>query len=115
MADQFGQAPLVSPLAQYFKTCAVATRPLLRAPHNLGLVRTLHHSLAGARVLSLSSVGRQGPFMMADDSTGAALLFAAAQDNLLDIVAEENSVPRPVEAGKASSTTIETETFGINV
>ena len=53
--------------------------------------------------------------MMADDSAGAALLFSAAQGNLPDIVAVGNSVPRPVKADKAPSTTIETETFGINV
>ena len=115
MADQFGQAPLVSPLAQYFKTCAVATRPLLRAPHNLGLVRTLHHSLAGARVLSLSSVRHQSPFVMAEDAAGAALIFAATWGNLLEILTVENCVPRLVEPGEAPSMTVAQETFGVTV
>ena len=65
MASQFGQAPHASLLDPALGTGATSVRPFPRAPHNVHLGGTLFRSTTGARALSPSSAGRQGPFAMA--------------------------------------------------
>ena len=96
MAAQFGQAPLVSPPALALGTRTASIRPLLRAPHKLRLDGMLHHSLAGAQVLSLYSIRRWAPFTMVKKDAGVAFLFAAAQVNLLKILDVKMAAPHPV-------------------
>ena len=52
---------------------------------------------------------------MAEDVSGAAFIFADAQDNLLEILAVKNGVACLVEPDEAPSTTVAPETFGVNV
>ena len=52
---------------------------------------------------------------MAEDAAGAATLFAAARGNLPKIVTVENGRLRPVEPGKARSTTVAPDTFSVTV
>ena len=77
MAAQFGQAPLASPPALALVTGAAAARPLLRVPHNVRSNRTLRRSYVGSQVLSPSFVGIMCSSAMAEDTAGAAQLFAA--------------------------------------
>ena len=51
---------------------------------------------------------------MAFGASGAAFLFTAVRRDLLDILVK-NGAPPPYELGKAPSTTVATETFGVNV
>ena len=108
-------ALLASLLALALVTGAALARPLLQAPCNVRLDGTLRRSSAGARVPSPSSVGRWSYFTMAEDVAGASLLFAATWDHLPDILVVENVSPRPVKPGKAPSTTVAPETFGVTV
>ena len=66
MAAHFGRALLTPPPAPDFGTGVAAARTLLRAPCNMCLDRSLRRSLSGARFPSLSSVGRRGPFAIAN-------------------------------------------------
>ena len=52
---------------------------------------------------------------MLEDAAVAALLFAAAWGNLLEILDVENGIPCPVELGEAPSTTVAPETFYVTV
>ena len=78
MAAQFGRAPLASLPALALVTGAAVARPILRLPRNVRSDRTLRRSSVGAQVLSPSFVGILCYSSMADDTAGAARLFAAA-------------------------------------
>ena len=78
MADQFGRAPLASPPALALVTGATAAIPLIRAPHKVISDRTQRRSYVGAQVPSPSFVGVLCSSAMADNTAGAARLFAAA-------------------------------------
>ena len=67
MLAHLGRAPLASPPAPDFGTGDAVARPVLWAPHNARSDRALRRSLADARCLSMSSVGRRAPFAMAED------------------------------------------------
>ena len=99
MADQFGRAPLASPPELALGTGASATIPLLRAPRNVRSNRKLSRSSVGARVLSLSFVGILCSSAMADDTAGAARLFAAARGYLLEILDVRKWRPLPDGTG----------------
>ena len=87
MVAQLGWALLASPPVLDFGTGASVARPLLGAPRNVRSYRVPRRSSSGARVLSLSYVRHQAPFVMAEDAAGAALIFAATWGNLLEILA----------------------------
>ena len=93
MLAQLGRAPLASLPAPAFGTGDAVARPVLWAPHNVLSDRELRRSLAYARFLSMSSVGRRSPFAMAEDVAGAAFLFAAAWGNLQEILAVKMASP----------------------
>ena len=93
MLAHLGRAPLASPPAPDFGTGDTVARPVLWAPHNARSDRALRRSLADARFLSMSSVGRRAPFAMGEDVSGAAFLFVAAWGNLQDILAVKMAAP----------------------
>ena len=64
--------------------------------------RTLRRSSAGARVPSLSFVGLLCSSPMSDGAAGAALLFAAARDNLLEILDVQKWCPPHSETGQGA-------------
>ena len=78
MAAQFGWAPLTSPLALSLVTGAAAAIPLIRAPRKVRSNRTLRRSSVGAQVPYPSFVEILCSSAMADNTAGAARLFAAA-------------------------------------
>ena len=92
MEAQFGRSPHASPLAPALGTGAALARPLLQAPHNVRLEGTLSRSLEGVQVLSLFSVGRWDPFVMAKNIACAAFFFDAARVHLPEILVVENAV-----------------------
>ena len=99
MVAQFERAPLASPPTPAFVTGDVVARPLLWAPHNVRSDGLPRRSLAGARVLSLSSVRRRAPIVMAEDAADAAFIFAAARGNFSEILTVGNGAPPPGGAG----------------
>ena len=115
MAAHLGRAPLASPPAPALGAGAAVARILLLVPHNMRSDGVLHHSSAGARFTSASSVGCQSPFAMAEDADDAVFLFAAARGNLSDILTVENGGPRLVEPEEDQSTTVAQDTFSVTV
>ena len=73
----------------------------------------ISRSLTDARVPSPSSFGHQAPFAMVEEVSGPIFFLAAAKGHLLNILVVKNSGPCPVEPGKAPSTTVAPETFGV--
>ena len=115
MSNQFGRAPFATPLVPDFSNGAAAAKTLLQDPHNVRSDGALRRSLLGSWFPPPSSVGRRYFLAMAEDAAGATLLFAAAWGNLPEILTVENGGPRPVEPGKAPSTTLAPETFSVTV
>ena len=115
MLAHLGRAPLVTPPALDFGNLAASYQPHPQAPFNVRFEGTLSYSSACARVPAPSSVRHRSPFVMAGDIAGVALLFFTAQGHLPEILVVKNSGPCLVELGKALSTTVAPETFGVTV
>ena len=114
MEAQFGRALHASPLASAFGTSAASARPLLQAPHNVRLEGALSRSLEGVQVLSLFSVRRWDPFVMAKNIACAAFFFDAARVHLPEILVVENAVNNSSSGDLRSYRLNKTRTEGPN-
>ena len=102
MAAQFGRAPLTSLPTMALVTGAAVARPLLQLPRNVRSNRTLRLSSVGARVQYPSFVGIMCSSSMADNTAGAARIFAAAQGNLPEILDVQKWHPPPGETERGA-------------
>ena len=93
---------------------AAAVIPRRLAPHNVRSNGVTRLSSAGTRVPTPSSAGRRGPLATALGASSAAFLLTAVCRDLFGYLGEKIQPP-PGEPGKAPSTTLAPETFGVTV
>ena len=114
MVAQVGRATLAYLSAPAIGTGAAAVIPRRLAPHNVRSNGVTRLSSAGTRVPTPSSAGRRGPLATALGASSAAFLLTAVCRDLFGYLGEKIQPP-PGEPGKAPSTTLAPETFGVTV